>query len=60
MAIFEKVSKLQALLGPDVDILTDQHDKAFIEYAKRWTDVGRKTPAAIVLPTSEEHIQRTV
>ncbi|EAT82263.1 hypothetical protein HBI56_238390 [Parastagonospora nodorum] len=60
MAIFEKVGKLQALLGPDVSILTDQHDQAFIEYAKRWTDVGRKTPAAIVLPTSEEEIQRTV
>lgn len=52
--------ELQRYVGPDVEILTDQTDARFQECCKRWSDIDRKIPAAIVLPRSEEQIQSTV
>ena len=57
---FRLVQELQAHVGPDIEILTDASNIHFQEYAKRWTDIDRKTPSAIVLPASEEQIQKTV
>lgn len=52
--------ELQCQAGPGLEILTDQADPRFQEFAKRWSDIDRQIPAAIVLPESEEHIQKTV
>lgn len=52
--------ELQRHVGPDVEILTDQTDARFQEYCKRWSDIDRKIPAAIVLPRSEGQIQSMV
>lgn len=53
-------SGLQSRAGSDVEILTDPADSRFQEHSKRWSDIDRQTPAAIVLPRSEEQIQTTV
>lgn len=52
--------ELQRQAGSDLEILTDQSDARFQEYSKRWSDIDRQIPAAIVLPRSEEEIQSTV
>lgn len=54
------ITELKTVVGPDCDILVDPSGAKFQEYAKRWSDIDRKTPAAIVLPTSEEEIQKIV
>ncbi|KAI0159887.1 FAD-binding domain-containing protein [Hypoxylon sp. FL1284] len=51
---------LQSQVGPSLEVLTQKEDNRFQEFAKRWTDIGREIPAAIVLPESEEQIQETV
>lgn len=53
-------AELQRQAGPDLEILTDQTDARFQGFAKRWSDIDRQVPAAIVLPKSEEQIQQTV
>ena len=53
-------TELKPVVGPDCDILVDASDAKFQEYAKRWSDIDRKTPAAILLPTSEKEIQKIV
>lgn len=53
-------TELQDVVGPGIEVLVDAGSPDFQEYAKRWTDIDRKTPAAIVLPTSEEEIQKIV
>ncbi|KAK7743250.1 hypothetical protein SLS53_004335 [Cytospora paraplurivora] len=52
--------ELQRQTGPELEIVTDQTASRFQEFAKRWSDIDRRLPAAIVLPESEEHIQQTV
>lgn len=52
--------ELQRHVGSKLEILTDPTDARFQEHSKRWSDIDRQTPAAIVLPRSEEHIQSTV
>ncbi|CAI6338931.1 unnamed protein product [Periconia digitata] len=60
MSVIKALELFRKELGSEIEILADQHNGAFIEYAKRWTDIGRKTPAAIVVPSSEIQIQKTV
>lgn len=48
------------LVAADTEILVDKNSLRFQEYAKRWTDIGREIPAAIVLPTTEADIQHIV
>lgn len=52
--------ELQGRVGSDLEILTDSTDVRFQEYSKRWSDIDRQIPAAIVLPRSEDQIQSTV
>lgn len=52
--------ELKSRVGPSLEILTEKGDNRFRELAKRWTDIGRETPAAIILPGSEEQIRQTV
>ncbi|KAH7382520.1 hypothetical protein DE146DRAFT_623490 [Phaeosphaeria sp. MPI-PUGE-AT-0046c] len=58
--VLNHVGSLKARLGSGVTILTDPDDAVFHEHAKRWSDIDRMTPAAIVLPVSEEQILKTV
>jgi hypothetical protein len=51
---------LQTLVGPSLEILVDKNDARFQEFAKRWSDIDREIPGAIVLPETEEQIQKTV
>lgn len=51
---------LRRYAGPDLEILTDSSESRFQELSRRWSDIDRQIPAAIVLPESEEQIQRTV
>ena len=60
MAILSKLEGLKAVVSSQCQILTDSSSAQFQEYAKRWTDIDSKTPGAIVLPTTEEDIQKTV
>ena len=55
-----QITALQEILGHDCEILSNPVDVRFQHYAKRWTDIDRKIPAAIVLPRAEEDIRKTV
>lgn len=52
--------ELQRHVGSDLEILTEPNDPRFQEFAKRWSDIDRQTPAAIVLPESKGQIHKTV
>lgn len=52
--------ELQSRAGSGLTILTNPADPRFQEHSKRWSNIDRQTPAAIVLPRSEEQIQSTV
>ena len=60
MAVAAQILELKAVVTSQCQILTDSASPQFQEYAKRWTDIDRQIPAAIVLPTTEEDIQKTV
>lgn len=60
MSIESKASGLKALLGPDSEVITNSQPEKFQEYAKRWTDVDRQIPAAIVIPRSEQDCQKII
>lgn len=60
MTVIDHIPSLKSSLTPDSEILADPADPKFQEHLKRWTDIGLKVPAAIVLPTSEEDCQKTV
>ena len=59
-SVQSQITALKELVGPDCAILTHPAEAKFQEHSKRWTDIGRKTPAAIVLPRTEEDIQKVV
>jgi hypothetical protein len=59
-SILNTLNQLRVSAGKALEILTDQSDATFQDRAKRWTDIDRKTPAAIILPTNEEDIRKTV
>ncbi len=59
-SVQSRITALEAVVGPDCEILKDSNEANFQEYAKRWTDIGRETPAAIVLPRTEEDIEKVV
>ncbi|PSR83008.1 hypothetical protein BD289DRAFT_454010 [Coniella lustricola] len=52
--------ELQQRAGSGVEILTEPADARFQDFAKRWSDIDRHAPAAIVLPETEEQIQKVV
>lgn len=54
------IQALQARLGAEVEILTEKDSDRFCQFAQGWTNIGRETPGAIVLPQTEEQIQKTV
>lgn len=59
-SIATKLAELRTVLPHNVGILTDQSDALFKDLMRRWSDIDLKIPSAIVLPTSEEEIQKTV
>lgn len=60
MSVRTRISSLKPKVGSDCEILTNPADANFQEYTKRWTDIGREIPATIVLPRTEEDIQKVV
>ena len=60
MSLDSRLQTLKTCVSSTCVILTDPDDTAFVEYMKRWSDINKQTPAAIVLPTSEVEIQQTV
>ena len=60
MIVVSLITGLSKIVAPDCQILDDPSDASFREYAQRWTDIGRKIPAAIILPRAEEDIQKVV
>jgi hypothetical protein len=58
--INEQLNNLRAVSGSNIEILIDSTDPTFQKYVTRWTDIDRKTLAAIILPTNEKEIQQTV
>ena len=58
--LFQLLTELQSQAGPSLEILTNKEDNRFQELSKRWTDIGREIPAAVILPESEEQIIQTV
>ncbi len=60
MAVATQMLGLKAAVASSCRILTDSESVEFRDYAKRWSDIDRQIPAAIVLPTTEEDIQKTV
>jgi hypothetical protein len=54
MSVISQILSLKDALSSSSEILTNPNDVNFQEYLKRWSDIDRKTPAAIVLPISEE------
>ncbi|KAK7992146.1 FAD binding domain-containing protein [Apiospora saccharicola] len=58
--VSQSLAALQEHVGPGLEILTQNDSSRFQEFAKRWTDIGRETPAAIILPETEGQIQKTV
>ncbi|KAI9709690.1 MAG: hypothetical protein M1820_003092 [Bogoriella megaspora] len=60
MSISSKIHLLKDSVSSDCKILTDYKDTTFLDYMKRWSDIDKQTPAAIVLPISEIDTQKTV
>lgn len=54
------LATLQQQLSPSCSILFDPSSPEFKEHQSRWTDIGKETPAAIVVLTSEEDVSRFV
>ena len=60
MSILSQIVTLREALSSTSKILTDSTDTIFQELLQRWTDIDKKTPGAIVVPTSEDDILKTV
>ena len=60
MSVESKLSKLEDLLSPNCEVITNSSPAKFQEYCKRWTDVDRQIPAAIVFPRSERDCQKVI
>ncbi|PWY82037.1 FAD binding domain-containing protein [Aspergillus heteromorphus CBS 117.55] len=58
--VFSQLPALQATVASDCRILQDPEDSAFQERLRRWTNIGRQTPTAIILPRTEEDCLETV
>ena len=61
MTVSDLISALQAgALSNDAKVLTNSTTAEFQELMKRWTDVDKQTPFAIVMPATEEDIVKSV
>lgn len=60
MTVLEHIPSLRQTLLPGSDVLTNREDSKFQELLARWTDIDRKEPAAIILPSSEDDCLKTV
>ena len=60
MNVASKILELEGSLSDGSKILTDRESLEFQEHAKRWSDIDRYIPAAIVLPRTEADIQKIV
>lgn len=60
MSTITKLASLKDVISPDSTVLTDPKNDAFQELLKRWSDIDKQIPGAIVLPTSEVECQKIV
>ncbi|KAL0568747.1 hypothetical protein V5O48_013235 [Marasmius crinis-equi] len=54
------LSQLGTLLSKDARILTDPNNNEFKELLRRWSDINKQIPGAIVLVATEEDVVNTV
>ena len=54
------VSQLGGLLSQDAKVLTDSNNDEFKELLRRWSDIDKQIPGAIVLVATEEDVVKTV
>lgn len=59
-AVTSQISFLEKSLSSDSKILSNPRDEEFLKLMERWTEIDLKIPGAIVLPISEEDVQKTV
>lgn len=60
MTVLDHIPLLQQTLSPGSDVLIKPEDSEFQELLARWTDIDRKEPAAIILPSSENDCLKAV
>ena len=54
------ISRLSILLSHDAKILTDPSKDEFKELLRRWSDINKQIPGAIVLVATEQDVTNTV
>lgn len=59
MSVISQLPSLKNALSPTSEILTDAASPVFQHHLERWTDIDKQTPAAIIVPVSEEDIQKS-
>lgn len=60
MAVLEHIASIRDSLSSASEILVDPFSPDFQEHLKRWTDINREEPAAIILPSSESECLKVV
>lgn len=60
MTVLDHIHLLRQTLSHGSDILDNPQDSEFQELLARWTDIDRKEPAAIILPSSENDCLKAV
>ena len=58
--VSSKIHDLKTIVASDCEILVAPDGAKFREFTKRWTDIDRKIPVAIVLPRTEDDIHKIV
>ena len=60
MKLEDFIRILRESLSSESIVLTDQQNPDFTASSERWSDLGLKTPGAIIKPINEEDVVRTV
>jgi hypothetical protein len=60
MRVFEALPVLRSGLSQEAEVLDDSRSDRFQELCRRWSDVDKEVPGAIVLPSCEADCQIAV
>jgi hypothetical protein len=60
MRVFEALQVLRSGLSQEAEVLDDSRSDRFQELCRRWSDVDKEVPGAIVLPSCEADCQIAV
>ncbi|RAL16638.1 FAD-binding oxidoreductase [Aspergillus homomorphus CBS 101889] len=58
--VLSQLPLLQATVASDCQILQDPQSSTFQDHLRRWTDIDRQVPTAIILPRTEADCLKTV